>query len=333
MHLSFLEYLRDPLTGEELSIHINQRKGDEVIDGTLISSSNSYPIIRGIPRFSGHSYEENYTSNFGYQWNRWAQTQFESKNMGMPMEGHTGKMWRMITGLEDREIEGKLVGDFGCGSGRFIEIARMKKGKVIGIDLSDAVESAREFFQDDPGVLICQADILQPPLAEKCLDIAFSIGVLHHTPDPEQGFLEIARRVKPGGKIAVSVYGKGGHYDFSVLQFYRKLFKALWPTFGHLPPLIYSWFTTYVVAPFDKIPIIRGITYRAFPHIRLADPQWSYLDTFDSITTSYQSGHDFDEVYQWFIHGGLDEIEKSEWGGVSVRGKRLDRADNQDTVS
>lgn len=321
MHLSFLEYLRDPITGEELSIRINQQKGEDVIEGDLISCSNSYPIIRGIPRFSGYSDEDNCTSNFSYQWNKWSQTQFESKNVGRPMEGHTNNMWRMITGLKDHEIEGSLIGDFGCGSGRFIEIARMKKGRVIGIDLSDAVESAREFFQDDSEVLICQGDILHPPLAEKCLDIAFSIGVLHHTPDPEQGFREIVRRVRAGGKIAISVYGKGGHYDFSMVRWYRKLFNVLWHMFGHRPPLFYSWFTTYILAPFDKIPVIRGITYRIFPHIRLADPKWSYLDTFDSITTSYQSGHDFDEVYQWFIHGNVGDIQKSEWGGVSMRGK------------
>ena len=55
---------------------------------------------------------------------------------------------------------------------------------------------------------IVQADLLDLPLAEAAFDLVFSIGVLHHTPDPRRAFAQIARRVKPGGRLAVWLYRK-----------------------------------------------------------------------------------------------------------------------------
>ena len=55
---------------------------------------------------------------------------------------------------------------------------------------------------------IVQADLTRLPLAEGVFDLAFSIGVLHHGPDPRGAFREVARRVKPGGRLAVWLYRK-----------------------------------------------------------------------------------------------------------------------------
>src|SRR4029078_507288 len=51
-----------------------------------------------------------------------------------------------------------------------------------------------------------QADIYHLPLARK-FDYAFSVGVLHHLPDPRGGFLALASKVKPGGHISAWIYG------------------------------------------------------------------------------------------------------------------------------
>ena len=39
-------------------------------------------------------------------------------------------------------------------------------------------------------------------------DFAFSIGVLHHTPDPQRGVLEANRVLKQGGEFSISVYSE-----------------------------------------------------------------------------------------------------------------------------
>ncbi len=64
----------------------------------------------------------------------------------------------------------------------------------MGVDLSEAVTKAAELCAGTPEVLIIQGDLLDLPLADSAFDFVYSIGVLHHTPDPRRAFGEIAGR-------------------------------------------------------------------------------------------------------------------------------------------
>src|SRR5438045_1571650 len=55
-------------------------------------------------------------------------------------------------------------------------------------------------------VHVIQADIYHLPL-RRVFDYAFSVGVLHHLPDPRDGFVDLASKVKSGGHISAWVYG------------------------------------------------------------------------------------------------------------------------------
>ena len=145
MHASFAEFFVDPDTKDPLDLEISQHTNEIVESGFLINRTTKrrWPIVRGIPRFVDHM-RENYSSSFGYQWRKWPRIQFESDNIGKPMEGHTRRMWERIVGFEERNLDltGKTIADIGCGPGRFIDVARSKSARVIGIDYSAAVEVA-----------------------------------------------------------------------------------------------------------------------------------------------------------------------------------------------
>lgn len=64
---------------------------------------------------------------------------------------------------------------------------------IIGIDYSSAVEAARQNFLHDDKVCILQANGLNLPLGSNAIDGTYSIGVLHHTPNPELGVREAFR--------------------------------------------------------------------------------------------------------------------------------------------
>lgn len=327
MHARFLSFLADPVTKTALQMTVLRGKGEWVLEGTLTSHLGAtYPIIRGIPRFVSPASTDSYVKNFSYQWSKWSRVQFESENRGSAMEGHTRRMWERVVGVSNERLDGAVVADFGCGSGRFLEVVRSKGGAVIGLDMSDAVEAARESFEGDADTLICQADILAPPLAPDLLDGAFSIGVLHHTPDPVRGFRELVKTVKPGGWVAVSVYGKGGYYDWPTVRFYRRVFQALWPLLGPRAPLAYSWCAAHILRPLSYIPLLGLLLRAAFPFVRLPDVHWSFLDTFDSVTPKYQSAHESFEVFEWFRREGLRNIAPSDWGFTAYHGLRaIDR--------
>lgn len=326
MNLQFLKYLVDPKTNEPLKLSVKKQINDDILEGVLYSTKNNYLIINGIPRFSGYEIQDKHVNSFSHQWNLWPKIQFESENIGKPMHGHTINMWEKITGLKFKDLKGHLLIDFGCGAGRFIEIARSKGAIVIGLDLSCSVEFARDFFKNDPNVLICQGDILSPPLKTEIADGIFSIGALHHTINPKKGFEEMVKILKQGGWIAASVY-TSGIYDNRLLNLYRYFFKKCWPFLGHYPPLIYTYLTTYLIRPLFFFPpskILAHVLKTFFPLINLPDIKWSLLDTFDSITPAHQSCHTVFEVFQWFKNCNLKEIEPSDWGGASLHAMKAD---------
>jgi SAM-dependent methyltransferase len=322
MHLSFVEYFIDPKTKEPLELEVTESRGDFVESGFLKSATNKYPIVRGIPRFVDFE-STNYSRSFGYQWHKWPRVQFESENVGKPMEGYTRRMWEKITGVKESRIhlENQILVDLGCGSGRFIDVARSKGSRVIGIDYSGAVEAAQNNFKDDPDVCICQADALTLPLKPGIADGVFTIGVLHHTPSPEQGIKQAWTILRRGGWFAVCVYGKGGYYDFPSVQLWRKLFKTLWPLFRHYPPLFYTYFTVFLFRPLALwIPPLGKAIRVFFPFVKLPDVHWSLLDTFDSVTPSYQSAHESYEVFSWLKNTGFSQVEPTNWGFTSYKG-------------
>jgi SAM-dependent methyltransferase/uncharacterized protein YbaR (Trm112 family) len=321
MQRSFLKYLVDPITKEDLIIESKEEKDGKVIEGYLKSKTNKYPIVRGIPRFAGYNDDSNYTKSFGYQWNKWSQIQFDSKNIGKPYEGFSLDMLDRIAGTRSIDFKDGVVVDIGCGPGRLLETIRQKNGIAIGVDLSDAVEAAGEIFKDDPKVLVCQADVLKSPLRDNSVDGIFSIGVLHHTAHAETGFAEMVRVLKPDGWLALSVYGTGGYYDNFIVNNWRKIFKILWPIFRQYPALIYTYVVVYISTLIKMIPIIRTLIHPFlyfFPSIILKDIRWSILNTFDSITPSNQYGYTIYQVFEWFKKAKLKDVEPSNWAGSSL---------------
>ena len=51
-----------------------------------------------------------------------------------------------------------------------------------------------------------QADLHRPPFALESFDFIYSIGVLHHLPDPEAAFQNLLRYLKPQGEIQIYLY-------------------------------------------------------------------------------------------------------------------------------
>jgi ubiquinone/menaquinone biosynthesis C-methylase UbiE len=321
MHKKFLSFFIDPLTREPLELIDAVYENDDIISGKLRSASNTYEIINGIPRFVPVD-KKNYAKSFGYQWNKWKKVQFDSVNKGGKMEGYTQMMWEKICGVSsEQRFSGKVLLDIGAGPGRFIEVARAKGAMVIGLDYSEAVEAARENFRSDMDVCIVQGDGLNLPFPDAVLDGGYSIGVLHHTPNPSKGVAEARRVTKPNGWFGLSVYAKGGYYDKTIVQAWRKFFNLLWPVFKQYPALAYTYFVMILFWPIGRaIPFLGKLIRLLFPYVNLPDWKWSVLDTFDSLTPSYQSAHESYEVFRWFKDNQYKNIEPTDWSFTAYRG-------------
>lgn len=204
MKQHLLQYLKCPWCGGAISIS-RAIPGDrqEILEGDLGCNSCSahFPIVRGVPRFANLSQIESdkaaTAANFGWSWQHFSHHD----------ERYTEQFLGWIGPVKPDFFEGKLVLEGGCGKGRHTQLAaRWGARDVIGIDLSDAVETAFAATRHLPNVHIVQADIYRLPL-ERVFDYAFSVGVLHHLPDPRAGFVSVASKVKAGGYISAWVYG------------------------------------------------------------------------------------------------------------------------------
>jgi SAM-dependent methyltransferase len=237
-------------------------------------------------------------------------------------------MWNSITGAKAGEMAGKTAVEFGCGPGRFLDLVRSGGGRAVGIDLSRAVDAARRNFADDPDVLIVQGDVLRPPFREGVFDCGFTIGVLHHTPDPLRGVKQLARTVKPGGWIACSVYPRRGFYSYRSVDRFRRFQNLLRPVIGHTSAIAYSYFSAYVLAPL----MTRGRKVRRLARLldtmernwlvvlKIPDARWRVLDTFDAITPAIATTHSSDEVRAWMENAGCTLVRPTGWGGTSMAG-------------
>lgn len=316
MKKKHLDLLICPKTHQDLRLVDPVFDGDVIVSGYLKSDAHTYPIRNGIPRFVEN---QGYSENFGWQWNKWARVQFEDENTGRPMEGHTRTMFKNITDLSESKLQGKTVLDIGCGPGRFVDMVLEMGGIPVALDYSTAIDAAKNNFAKSKSdeILFVQGDALNLPFRNESFDYSYSIGVLHHTPDPKRGVDEAFRVTKTRGEFAISVYSKVGFYTFPSVQVWRTFFKALWPLFGHYPPLIYANVVGRLNHYIRKVSRPLSLPIRLFfPSITLADVRWSVLDTFDSITPSYQSGHSVYEVYSWFVSSGFSTIRVAAWENI-----------------
>ncbi len=199
-----LAFLRCPACSGELKIRDDQLR--------CVSCELSYPVKSDIPRMLLPTLRAALLENesaravdakqvrtalsFGYEWHQFPEMYDEwEKQFSDYMQPHDPSFF-----------EGKRVLDAGCGNGRFAYYAAKYGAEVWAIDLGPAIEVARLNTQGAGDIHVVQADLHNPPFAPGSFDFIYSIGVLHHLPDPEQAFRNLLRYLKPGGDIQIYVY-------------------------------------------------------------------------------------------------------------------------------
>src|SRR5919106_1965977 len=213
MRTELLAYLVCLSCGSTLEAGVDETDGDEIMTGTLTCAGCSarYPIVRGVPRMNAAMERlEDVAKTFSFEWKAHHAGQLEEKDTlwGLTLD----EDWHYFleaTGLRDDDLEGALVLDGGCGSGRLTrEMGRRGAKAVIGIDIIDAVDGAFEASRDLANVHIVQANIFELPLRKRVFDLVWSNGVIHHTPDARAAHAALAAMVKPRGLLYVWVYAK-----------------------------------------------------------------------------------------------------------------------------
>jgi SAM-dependent methyltransferase len=200
-----VDLLECPSCAADLLLQADDVDGAEVMCGRLTCTgcSAAYPVNGGVPRFTAsHSRGHSPTARaFGYQWKHYS---------GLD-ERYRTQFLDWIRPVQPEFIKGRVVLEGGCGKGRHTALAAEFGARdVVAMDLSEAVDVAFINAGRHPAVHVIQADLNHPPV-KQVFDYAFSIGVLHHLPEPERGFHALVSRVRPGGHVSAWVYGREGN--------------------------------------------------------------------------------------------------------------------------
>nr|MBI3612483.1 methyltransferase domain-containing protein [Nitrospirota bacterium] len=237
-------------------------------------------------------------ASFGYEWtefNRYAVDNFSL----------------FIKPLGEGFFAGKLGLDVGCGAGRHAQQAANLGAQMIGLDLSQAIDVAVCRDPDEKAIQFVQADIRRAPFRHASFDFIYSLGVLHHLPEPEEGFRGLMPLLKPGAVIFIWVYQRTRRKE--ALEYARSVTTRL--------PLWLAKSVAWCATLLDygvcvnAYRVLRGIAAveRCAP-LRIKeyagyDFYASYTDWFDRLAAPVSHFYSEDEIVGWCRRAGLTEIE------------------------
>ena len=201
MKPTLVRLLACPEDSGRFDLVVVQESNGEIESGKLICTAcgRTYPIRGGIPRFVP---SDAYADAFSFEWKIHARTQLEID------WDSTLRSFEARSGYVPSELDGRLVLDSGCGMGRFMAVALSYGAEVVGVDLSYAAEQAYQNLGKHSKAHVVQADLMHLPFREETFDHVFSLGVLHHTPDPQAALMALSRHVRQNGSLSVSVYSR-----------------------------------------------------------------------------------------------------------------------------
>jgi SAM-dependent methyltransferase len=325
-----LSYIVCPQCGSSFEVRTEREQDGEILEGSLQcrDCQASFPVIRGIPRFLPpelSAAKRATAAAFGYEWTHYAELTAADREEFLD--------W--IKPLDETSFANRVILDGGCGKGRHLFLAaKFGATDAIGIDLSDAVESAYQNTRHLPNAHVIQADIYNLPFSTP-FDLAYSIGVLHHLPDPKQGFLSLVKKLKPGGRIAMWVYGKEGNRWIELLidpiriHVTSRLPKFITRVISFLISLPLYAALKLVYLPVNRIrglaPLKKILPYAdylsAISGYSFSENMWNVFDQLVAPTAFYITRQ---EVEDWFATAKLEQVEitarnSNSWRGTGVK--------------
>lgn len=191
--------------------------------------------------------------HFGQEWSRFTQqkTGWGDHQLSSAFEEYFAPLPRDVLHRH------ALVGDLGAGSGRWAAFVAPMVARLYVVEPSRAAMAvARNTLADHPNIVYVDEPIGGPSLRNESLDVAYSLGVIHHIPDPVRALKDVRATLKPGGLFL--------GYLYYALDNRPRWYRALWRFTDRLRftvsglPERYKRIMTDIAATFVYWPLARA---------------------------------------------------------------------------
>ncbi len=212
-----------------------------------------------------------------------------------------------------------IVLEAGCGGGQHTSFVAPYAKKIVSIDLN-SIAIAKSRNSSSHNVHFIEADIAEIDLDDK-FDIVFSIGVVHHTDNPDITVENLTRHVRPGGRLILWVYSKEGNWiSEHIVERARRMFLGKTNARGldrlarFLTVALYLPIYSIYLLPLRFLPY-----YEYFENFRLLSFERNVLNVFDKLNAPQVEYIHRERVQQWFQESRFENIHISHYKGVSWR--------------
>ena len=164
--------------------------------------------------------DQNVIDGFGHEWAAFDYTETENAEA---LDAQFAAYCAPID-LSQFNPETSLAGDFGAGSGRWSSRLAPYFSSVYALEPSDGASTVlKRKFTDNPKIVILQETVGVNSIPVGSLDLAMSLGVLHHIPDTGLAIKDVARSIKPEGVFLCYLY-----YNLeNKPAYYKLIFKGV----------------------------------------------------------------------------------------------------------
>ncbi len=212
-----------------------------------------------------------------------------------------------------------LALDAGCGPG--IDAVHMTEdgaARVIALDPTPGgMAQAHRRAGNHSTVHPVQGRLERLPFPEQTFDFVYCYGVLHHLARPERGFSELARVLKDGGMLAIYVYEDFGEHTALERMLLRLVTAVRRQTVRWPPRWLYRgcqlaapWVFLGFTVPSricSKIPPLRPLSQR-IPFRHAVSLRGLVGDLYDRFAAPLEHRYSREQVRQWFVSEGFEEI-------------------------
>ena len=208
-----------------------------------------------------------------------------------------------------------VAADFGAGSGRWSSRLAPYFSLVYALEPSDGASTVlKKKFFDDATIKVLQETVGANSIADASLDLAMSLGVLHHIPDTGLAIKDVSRAIKPGGYFLCYLYynleNKPMYYKliFKGVNLVRKIVSNLPQPIKRVTANVIAALVYWPLARVSKVVTKLGRNTSNFPLHHYADMPFIMLanDALDRFGTTLEQRFSKVQITEMLGSAGFD---------------------------